>query len=60
MDSRNFKEQFEGSKLNGLWHSLYHWKALGTQISKVLSHYSSGYLKHKLWPKEGPKVKLPI
>ncbi len=30
MDSQNFKELFEGSKLNGLWRSLYHWKALGT------------------------------
>jgi len=27
-DSQNFREQFEGSKLNGLWRSLYHWKAL--------------------------------
>ncbi len=24
MDSRNFIEQFEGTKLNGLWHLLYH------------------------------------
>jgi hypothetical protein len=24
VDSQNFKEQFQGSKLNGLWHSLYH------------------------------------
>jgi hypothetical protein len=30
VDSRNFREPFEGSKLNGLWRSLYHWKALGT------------------------------
>jgi len=30
VDSQNFKEQFEGSKLNGLWRILYHWKALGT------------------------------
>jgi hypothetical protein len=30
MESRNFKEQFQGSKLNGLWHSLYHCKALRT------------------------------
>jgi hypothetical protein len=26
----NFKEQFQGTKLNGLWRYLYHWKALGT------------------------------
>jgi len=30
VDSRNFRDRFEGSKLNGLWRSLYHWKALGT------------------------------
>jgi hypothetical protein len=30
MDSQNFKKPFEGSKLNGLWRSLYHWKALRT------------------------------
>jgi hypothetical protein len=30
VQSRNFKEQFEVSKLNGLWHFLYHWKVLGT------------------------------
>ncbi len=30
MDSQNFREQFQGSKLNGLWRSLYHWKALRT------------------------------
>jgi Na+-translocating ferredoxin:NAD+ oxidoreductase RnfG subunit len=30
MDFQNFIERFEGSKLNGLWRSLYQWKALGT------------------------------
>jgi hypothetical protein len=30
VDSQNFRERFEGSKLNGLWRSLYQWKALGT------------------------------
>jgi hypothetical protein len=30
VDSQNFRERFEGSKLNVLWRSLYHWKALGT------------------------------
>jgi len=30
VDSRNFRDRFEGSKLDGLWRSLYHWKALGT------------------------------
>jgi hypothetical protein len=28
VDSQNFREPFEGSKLNSLWRSLYHWKAL--------------------------------
>jgi hypothetical protein len=30
VDSQNFKKQFQGSKLNVLWRSLYHWKALRT------------------------------
>ncbi len=30
VDSRNFREQLQGSKPNGLWRSLYHWKVLGT------------------------------
>jgi hypothetical protein len=30
VDSRNFRDQFEGTKLNGLWRSLYHWKTFGT------------------------------
>jgi hypothetical protein len=29
VDSRNFRERFEGSNFNGLWRFLYHWKALG-------------------------------
>jgi len=30
IDTGNFREQFQGSKLNGLWCSLYHQKALTT------------------------------
>ncbi len=30
MDFQNFKEQFQGSKFNGLWRSLYRWKYFGT------------------------------
>jgi hypothetical protein len=30
VDSLNFREKLQGSKPNGLWHSLYHWKALET------------------------------
>jgi len=29
VDSRNFRERLQGSNLNVLWRSLYHWKALG-------------------------------
>jgi len=60
MDSRNFRERFEGSKINSLLHFLYHWKTLGTYISKMGSHSSIEHLKHKLWPKEGPRVKLAV
>ncbi len=52
MDSWNFRERFRGSKINGLWRFLYHWKSLGTQMFKMGFHYSFGHLKHKLWPKE--------
>jgi hypothetical protein len=60
VDSPNFNEQFQGSKLNGLWRFLYHWKSLGMQMFKIGSHCSFGHLKHKLWPKKGSGVKLPI
>jgi hypothetical protein len=39
---------------------LYHWKAIETYMSKMGSHDPFGHLKHKLWPKEGLGVKLPI
>jgi hypothetical protein len=29
-------------------------------MSKMGSHHPFGHLKHKLWPKEGPRVKLAI
>jgi hypothetical protein len=60
MDFRIFRGWLQGSKLIGLKNSLYHWKALGTLISKMGLHDSFGYIKHKLWPKEGPRVKLSI
>jgi len=28
VDSRNFRQRLQGSNLNGLWRSLYQWKAL--------------------------------
>ncbi len=60
MDSQNFRGKFQGSKLNGLKSYLYHWKALGTKMSKMGSHDPFEHLKHKLWPKEGSEVKLVI
>jgi hypothetical protein len=57
VDSRNFRGRVEGSNLNGLLRSLYHRKALETWMSKMGSHCSFGYLKHKLWAKEGPTTK---
>jgi hypothetical protein len=35
-------------------------KSLGMYMSKMSSHDSFGYLKHKLWPKKGLGVKLSI
>jgi len=60
MDSRIFKEQLQGSKPIGLKSFLYHWKSLGTQMSKMGSHDPFGHLKHKLWPKERSIIKLAI
>jgi hypothetical protein len=60
MDFRIFKGQLQGSKFIGLKYSLYHWKALGTQISKMVSDHPFRYLKYKLWPKEGSGVKLIV
>jgi hypothetical protein len=60
VDSQNFRKQFQESKLNDLWHSLYHWKALKMLMSKMCLDCSFGHLKHKLWPKEGSGIKLPI
>ncbi len=60
VDSRNFIERFQGSKFNGLWHYLYHWKAFGTYMFKMVSHCLFGHLKHKLCPKEGSRVELLV
>jgi hypothetical protein len=60
MDFQIFKEELQGSKPIGLWGSLYHWKALGTCMSKMGSHDPFGQLKHKLWAKERSGVKLTI
>jgi hypothetical protein len=55
-----FREQLKGSKLNGLRSSLNHWKYIETNMSKMGSHRRFGHLKHKLWPKERPGVKLAV
>ncbi len=60
MDSQVFRKQLQGSKTIGLKISLYHWKALETYMFNMGSHDPFGYLKHKLWPKEGSAIKLPI
>ncbi len=60
MDSRIFKEKLQGSKPIGLKSSVYHWKVLGTYIFKTCLHDPFGHLKHKLWSKEGLRVKLSI
>jgi len=60
MDSQIFREWLWGSKPIELKSYLYHWKALGTYMSKMSLHDPFGYLKHKLWPKEGLRVKSPI
>jgi hypothetical protein len=60
MDPQIFKERLQGSKPIGLERSLYHCKAFGTHMFKVSSHDPFGHFKHKLWPKEGLRVKLTI
>jgi hypothetical protein len=58
MDFQIFKEQLQGSKPNRSRSSLYHWKSLRTQMSKMGSHDLFGHLTHKLWPKEGSGITL--
>jgi hypothetical protein len=60
VDSQIFTRRLQGSKLNGLKSSLYHWKYLEIEMSKMSLHDPFGNLKHKLWPKEGSGVKLTI
>jgi hypothetical protein len=60
MDSWIFRKRLQGSKPIGLKRSLYYWKSLGTWMSRMGSHDPFGHLKHKLWPKERQRVKLPI
>jgi hypothetical protein len=59
MESQIFRRRLQWSKLNGLRSSLHHWKFFGTYMFKMgLDPF--GHLKHKLWAKEGSRVKLAI
>jgi hypothetical protein len=60
MDSQIFRVQLQGSKPMSLKSFLYHWKTIKTYMSKMGSCCSFTHLKHKLWPKEGREVKLPV
>jgi hypothetical protein len=60
MDSQLFRAQLQGSKPISSKSFLYHQKVIETKMSEMGSHDSFGHLKHKLWPKERPKVKLTI
>ncbi len=60
MNSWMFREQLQKSKPIGLKSSLYHLKTLEMQMFKMGLHYLFEYLKHKSWPKEGLRIKLPI
>jgi hypothetical protein len=60
MDSQIFRERLQRSKPLTLESYLYHWKAIETQMSKMVSHDPFGHLKHNLWPKERPGVKSAI
>jgi hypothetical protein len=59
-DSQNFRVRLQGSKHLLLGCSLYHWKVIKVWMSKMGLHGPFGHLKHKLWQKERPGVKLAI
>jgi hypothetical protein len=56
----NLRKEITGVKPIGLKTSLYHWKNLGMKLFKMGLHDPFGHLKHKLWSKERPGVKLVI
>jgi hypothetical protein len=60
MDFQIFKGRLQGSKPIRLKNYLYHWKGIEAQMYKMGSHDPFRHLKHKLWPKESPKVKLTV
>jgi hypothetical protein len=50
----------QGSKHFALRCSLYRWKGLQVKMSKTTLHEPFGHLQHKLWSKEGLRVKLAV
>jgi hypothetical protein len=60
LDSQKFRAWFQGSKHLELESSLYRWKGLEVEMSKMALHEPFGHLQPKLWAKEGPKVKLAV
>jgi hypothetical protein len=56
----NLQRAIAGVKTHWIEEFLISSKSFGTQMSKMGSHDPFGYFKHKLWPKEGPGVKLAI
>ncbi len=51
-DSRKLRTQLQGSKHLALICSLYHWKGLEVQMSKMAQHEPFGHFQHKLWSKK--------
>jgi hypothetical protein len=60
MDSQIFRARSQESKPITLKSSLYCWKSIDAYMSKMGLHCPFGHLKHKLWSKERPGVKLAI
>jgi hypothetical protein len=57
-DSQNFRVQWQGSKHLALRRSSWHWKIIEVEMSKMDLYELFEHLQHKLWQKEGPRVKL--
>jgi hypothetical protein len=53
MDPWIFRGKLQGFKFIGLNNFIYYWKSLGTYMYKMGLHDPFGYLKYKLWSKEG-------
>ncbi len=60
MEPQFFKKVLHGLKFVELKKKLYHWKDFETQMSKMRLHDPFEYLKHKLQPKKGSGIKVPI